>query len=196
VSNARPHGRRHRGTYESLRRWFRFRLLIPVFRSPHSPQYTALGVANGVFWGLTPTIGLQTVEILSTWFVARTLFRRDSSVVQALIWVWVNNPLTMIPMYYVFYLTGVWMMGDATLAKDYAPFVDLWTNIAEGNWFARLVALTWDVGIATLVGCIPYAFVGSAISYRWALAVVRARKRRVASHARLAHERSVDETAR
>jgi len=183
VSLPRRQGRRQRGTYESLRRWLRFKLLIPVFRSSHAPEYTALGVASGVFWGLTPTVGLQTVEILSTWFVARKMFRRDSSLLQAFVWVWVNNPLTMIPMYYVFYLTGLWLMGDAALAKGYAPFVDVWTSNDEAGWLVRMIALTRDVGVATVIGCIPYAALGGALSYRWALGVVRRRQQRVRRHA-------------
>ena len=63
--------RRPRGWWASMRRMVRYRLVIPVFRSAQSPEFTARGVANGVFWGLTPTVGLQTLEILGTWFVAR-----------------------------------------------------------------------------------------------------------------------------
>ena len=100
-------GRRRRTQWRALLRGLRYRLVIPVFRSTHSAEYTARGVANGVFWGLTPTVGLQTLEITAVWFVGKTLFERNSSLLQAYIWVWVNNPLTMVPMYYAFYVTGL-----------------------------------------------------------------------------------------
>ena len=61
---------------QSLLRGLRYRLVIPVFRSPHSPEYTARGVANGVFWGLTPTVGLQTIEIVATWLIAQRVRAR------------------------------------------------------------------------------------------------------------------------
>jgi uncharacterized protein (DUF2062 family) len=162
-----------------VRRWLRYRLIIPVFRSRHSPEYTARGVANGVFWGLTPTVGLQTFEIVATWFLARKALRADSSLVQALIWVWVNNPLTMVPMYFTFYLTGLWLTGQTGLG--YESFASLVNG--EGPWSDRVVTMAAAVGVPTLIGCVPFAVVGGALSYRWALAVVRRRRLRIHAQA-------------
>ena len=161
-----------------MRRLVRYRLVIPVFRSVHGPEYTARGVANGVFWGLTPTVGLQTLEILSTWSIAR-LLGRDSSLLQAMIWVWVNNPVTMIPMYYAFYLTGLWMVGQGGSGPGYAAFVDLFTANAQLSWWARLIGIIRAIGVPIFVGCVPYALIGALVSYRWAADVVRRRRMRV-----------------
>jgi uncharacterized protein len=163
----------------ALRRALRYRLLIPVFRSPHGPEYTARGVANGVFWALTPSVGLQTFQILGTWVIARRLFGKDSSILQALIWVWVNNPFTMIPMYYAFYLTGLWLMGDVGLARGYDRFIDLWEETGGSGWIARMTGLAQAIGLPLVIGCIPYASLGGALSYRWALRVVRRRQQRI-----------------
>ena len=160
-------------------RWLRYRLLIPVFRSRQSAEYTAGGVANGVFWGLTPSVGLQSLAIVATWFVARKAFGRDSSLVQAFIWVWVNNPLTMIPLYYTFYVTGLWLLGDARLAGGYATFADLWDGTGDANWFARVRDIAAAVGIPMVLGAMPYAVVGAGVSYRWTVSVLQRR------HARL-----------
>ena len=146
-----------------------------MFRSRHSPEYTARGVANGVFWGLTPTVGLQTFEILATWFIARKVFRADSSLLQAMIWVWVNNPVTMVPMYFAFYLTGLWLTGEAGL--DYDSFASLLNG--DGSWLERVATMAATVGIPTLIGCLPFAALGGALSYRWATAVVRRRRSRI-----------------
>ena len=164
---------------DRLRRWIRFRLIVPVFRSPHSAAHTARGVANGVFWGLTPTIGLQTFAILATWYVARKVFRRESSLVQALVWVWINNPLTMLPMFYGFYLTGLWLMGASDRARGYEAFGDLF-GAAEAGWFTGVIATAGSVGVPLLIGCVPYAAAGAALSYRWALALVTRRRQRLA----------------
>lgn len=158
-----------------MKRWIRFRLIIPLFRSTHSPEFTARGVANGVFWGLTPTVGLQTMEIAATWFVARKVLRADSSLVQALIWVWVNNPVTMVPMYYVFYLTGLWLTGRGGLATGYGSFVEVWTR-GDMGWLARMTTAAAAVAVPTLVGCLPYAMLGSIVSYHWAARLVRRRR--------------------
>jgi uncharacterized protein (DUF2062 family) len=152
---------------EQARRWIRYRLIVPVFRSPHTPAHTARGVANGLFWGLTPTIGLQTMEILATWIVLKRVLRKDSSLVQAMVWVWINNPFTMVPMYYAFYVTGLWMTGNAAVTVEYESFTV--TGLSVGN-----------VGVPLLVGCVPFATVGAAVGYFWALRVAGRRRLRLA----------------
>lgn len=170
---------------ESVLRALRYRLVVPVFRSPHSAEHTARGVANGVFWGLTPSVGLQTLEILATWLVAHKVFGKESSLLQAFIWVWVNNPLTMVPLYYVFYVTGLWLRGESGLATGYDTFVALWENSTAGGWLDGILAIARSIGMPTVIGSIPYAVIGSGLSYRWALKVVHRRKARL--HARAAH---------
>jgi uncharacterized protein (DUF2062 family) len=121
-----------------------------------------------VFWGLTPTIGLQTVEIVVTWFVLRRMLGRDSSLVQAMVWVWVNNPLTVPPMYYAFYVTGRWLTGAQGMAVDFDSF--------------RVSGVSFtNVGIPLLIGCLPYAVAGALLSYSWALSLVRRRRARLAA---------------
>jgi uncharacterized protein (DUF2062 family) len=172
--------RRTRSRIERLQRLIRYRLIIPVFRSPHPPEYTARGVANGVFWGVTPFMGLQTLFMLLTWAVLKRLFARDSSIVQALIWAWVNNPITMVPMYYVFYVCGLWLMGTSASLGGYDTFVALWDDSAHApNLFARITLLARQIGLALTIGCIPFAIVLSWIAYSWALMAVRARRRRI-----------------
>lgn len=164
---------------DRIRRLVRYRLVIPVFRSPHDPEYTARGVANGVLWALTPFIGFQTIAILSTWLVARRVFGRDSSVVQALIWAWVNNPITMLPMYYLFYVTGLWLTGTAGSFGGYAQFASLWETSAEATFIDRLAMLARAIGVPITVGCIPYALLSSWLAYRWALGALRRRRSRL-----------------
>jgi uncharacterized protein (DUF2062 family) len=164
-------------------------LIVPVFRSPHTAAYTARGVANGVFWGFTPTIGLQTFEILGTWLIAKKVFGRDSSLVQAMVWVWVNNPLTVAPMYYAFYLTGLWMLGQTESAAGYDAFGNLLSDDGTG-WYVRLSRIAESMGLPLLIGCVPYAAGGAAVSYYWSRSIVSRRK------ARLARRRAEYETFR
>jgi uncharacterized protein len=182
VATRRAPGRQ-RGRAAAIARWIRYRLIIPVFRSQHAAEYTARGVANGVFWGLTPTLGLQTTEILVTWFVARRLFRKDSSLVQALIWVWVNNPVTMVPMFYVFYVTGLLLSGDSSSPTGYATFVALWDSTAQSGWLGRVRTVATTIGWPMLLGSLPYAVLGSLVSYHWAVRVLRRRRARLRERA-------------
>ena len=156
----------------------RYRFLIPLFRSHHPPEFTARGVANGVFWGLTPTVGLQTAEIVVTWAAGAKVFRRESSLVQAMVWVWINNPVTMIPMYYAWYITGLALLGQHGLATDYEAFLSMWTR-ADVGWLERMTTTAAAVALPTIVGCIPYAVIGTVASYYWALTVVRRRRIKV-----------------
>jgi uncharacterized protein len=172
--------RRPRSRIARLQRFARYKFLIPVYRSPHPPEYTARGVAIGVFWGVTPFMGLQTVLMIGTWQVLRRVFHKDASLLQALIWAWVNNPVTMIPMYYVFYLTGLWLTHTPGSIGGYGAFVALWDQgQQEPTFFARVLLIAERIGVALTVGSLPFAFLGSWIGYRWALHITRARKRRL-----------------
>jgi uncharacterized protein (DUF2062 family) len=165
-------------------RFLRLRLLIPMVRSPHPPEYTARGVAIGVFWGVTPFLGLQTLFMLATWQAMKHLLRKDASIVQALVWAWINNPLTMIPMYYAFYLTGLRLMGHAVPFGGYEAFAALWAESARAPTMldgAELIAR--EVGLPLVAGSAPFALVGSWVAYVWALRVVRRRRRRLEKHA-------------
>jgi hypothetical protein len=163
-----------------MRRIIRFRLLIPIFRSPHPPEYTARGVAIGVFWGVTPFLGMQTLLMIATWQVMKRVFHRDASLIQALAWAWINNPITMIPMYYGFYVTGLWLVGAAAPFGGYDAFAALWAaSNGQPTLVARIELLAGQIGTALLVGCVPYALVGSWAGYQWALRIVRARRHRI-----------------
>lgn len=172
----RSRRRRIRGRWEEARRALRYRLVIPIFRSPHPPEVTARGVANGVFWALTPSVGLQSVAITGTWLGAR-LAGRDSSLLQAFIWAWLNNPVTMIPLYYAFYVTGLWMLGDAG-AGGYGAFAAMWDTSAHEPWRTRVGSLLGTVGWPMLIGCVPYATVAAAVAYAWTLRIVNRRRTR------------------
>ncbi|HXG86971.1 MAG TPA: DUF2062 domain-containing protein [Vicinamibacterales bacterium] len=203
MSLTRPRARRKHGIWTTGRRFFRYRLVIPVFRTPHAAEHTARGVANSVFWGLTPSVGLQTGEILLTWLIGRKVFRKESSLLQAFVWVWINNPVTMIPMYslwwlrlplrlsrvhlYVFYLTGLWLLGDLGLARGYDAFVGLWDGDANDGWLSRLGNVARAVGVPTIIGCVPYATIGSGVSYRWTVRVIRRRRQQVRERQTLRH---------
>ncbi len=167
------------GGLGALRRTLRYRLVIPVMRSAHTPEYTARGVAIGVLWGLTPLLGLQTLLMAASCQISKRVFHKDASLVQAFIWSFVNNPATILPMYYAFYVTGLWLSGSSR-SFGYAGFVDLWERAAaEPTFVARVSMLAEQSGLALLIGCIPYALVASALAYRWALAIARARQQRV-----------------
>ncbi len=65
----------------------------------------ARGVAVGLFIGLTPTVGVQTLLMLGAAVMLRANFPA------AFIASWINNPFTFAPIYLGFYQLGDWVLG-------------------------------------------------------------------------------------
>jgi uncharacterized protein (DUF2062 family) len=82
------------------------------------PRELSLGVAIGVFVGITPTIPLHTVLA-----VALAVSLRGSKLAAAL-GVWVANPLTIPIFYYGSYRLGTFVLGmsELTLPTTYSVF--------------------------------------------------------------------------
>jgi uncharacterized protein (DUF2062 family) len=159
----------------SLARLVRYRLVIPMLRSRQPPEHTARGIGAGVFWAFTPTLGIQTVAVIGTWSFLRRFCRWDSSLVQTLAWTWINNPLTMVPIYYLAFVTGRWMLGAGT-GGGYEAFAALFSAAsAAESWTARTAEAARLLGWPTLVGCLPWATGFGWLAYRWSLGLLRQR---------------------
>lgn len=188
TAGLRPHRRRN-GLVRFVR-WLRYRFVIPVKRSRHPPQYTARGVAVGLFWAMTPTVGIQMMFVLAHWLAVQRFARRwDFNVIHAMAWTWVTNFATVLPSYYLFYVTGQILLGRWDDLTGYEGFVKLWDAGTEGETTtdylpgaASTPGIYFDVivagwGLAMLVGCPPYAVAAAWIGYVWSLKLVRARRR-------------------
>jgi uncharacterized protein (DUF2062 family) len=173
-------GRPARDVRERAQRLLRYRLVVPMLRSRQDIDVTARGVGLGVFWAFTPTLGVQTVAILATWTVLRKAFRWDSSLLQTLAWTWLNNPLTIIPIYYLCFVTGHLLLGHWQTMPGYHAFAALWTSMSSGaTWMERTTAAAAFLGWPTLIGCLPYCIPGGLLAHRWALRVLQRRATRV-----------------
>lgn len=179
-------GKRARGALEQLKRVSKHKLVIPLKRSPHSPEYSARGVAIGMFWALTPLVGIQMYLCFMTWLAFRGFKNLRHSLVISCAWTWVSNVFTMLPMYYGFYVTGQVMMGNWDDISGYGTFHKAWHQaFAHGNsfWdaFLELVSLmARDLGIAMAIGCLPYAIIGAWVSYHLSLKYIHRRRRKQA----------------
>ncbi len=170
--------------WRRLRRLVHYRLVIPVKRSRHPPEYTARGVGLGLFWAFTPLVGVQMYLVLMTWLAVRRLPRFDFSLLVGCAWTWVTNVFTMWPVYYVFYVTGKFLLGDWRGELGYKYVVgQLQAAFATGDdvlssLIATLKALIKDEGVPMAIGSIPYALIFGWLGYRWSLAYLRERQRR------------------
>ena len=114
--------------------------------------------------GLHSTLGIQTVAIIATWTLARRLFRWDSSLVQTLAWTSNYNPLTIVPIYYLCFVTGHLLLGHWGRVPGYQAFLDVWTSTSAGaTWTDRTLAAAAFLGWPTLLGCLPYCVPGGLL---------------------------------
>ena len=193
VSTAEAPRDRRRSGWVRFGRWLRYRFVVPVKRSRHPPQYTARGVAVGLFWAMTPTVGIQMMFVLANWLLVRRLAPRwDFNVIHAMAWTWVTNFATVLPSYYLFYVTGQLVLGRWDDLTGYEGFIKLWDAGTAGDRTTEYLPgavsapdVYYDVivagwGLAMLVGCPPYAIVAAWIGYVWSLKLVVARNRLIA----------------
>lgn len=185
----KPNGSNGRSWWDRLCRNFRYRLVVPIKRSVHPPEHTARGVAVGLAWGLTPTVGVQMIFVFVCWVISRRLLKWDFSLILAMAWTWSTNVLTLIPCYYLFYMTGQIMLGRFDDLSGYGEFLKIWDKntvddaslgFFEALW-ANMVLVFEGWGLPLLIGCLPWSALGAWAGYVWSLRFLkryRARKER------------------
>lgn len=120
----------HRPTFKQ-----RWRALYQKFKSLQGdPHYVAMGVAIGVFVGLTPTIPLHTAIALGLAFLLK------ASKPAAAIAVWISNPVTIPFFYYASFKLGTLILGHDLPLHGHQPTV------------YQLLRMGWDVTIVSIVG--------------------------------------------
>lgn len=121
---------------------------LRLLREPESAHRMALGLAIGVFWGLTPTIPVQTVLALGLAFFLR------ANKLGAVVGVWVTNPFTVPFLYPAFYYTGHFLLPF--LANGGPPrAMDL----------SSLIQASRGVVIATMAGGLLWGLVFAPLTY-------------------------------
>jgi len=182
-----------------LARLIRHRLVIPIVRSRHPPEYTARGVMVGLAVALTPTVGIQMPVVFLVWLLMHR-FRRawDFNLLVALAWTWLTNVFTAPPIYYMFLVTGRLMLGRWDRIRDYDTFsARLGSTLnAEVGWFETLWVYMHDLfekfGAPMFVGALPWALLGSWLGYRWTLGLIRRMRERRARRNQAAAPQQVD----
>jgi uncharacterized protein (DUF2062 family) len=192
--------RKPAGFWHRLTRAVRFRLIVPMMRSQHSPEHTARGVMMGLICACIPSPVGQMGLAFAAWILARRLFKWDFSLIQGLAWTWATNVFTAVPCYYTFFLTGQILLGRWDDLSGYDSFAAAFSNVVYGEAgfldglydLAKVAVLDW--GLAMYVGAVPWAAFLGWLGYRLGLRFViayraaRARRwaRRAAYHAELA----------
>lgn len=169
---------------QRLSRLLHFKLIVPLKRSPHPPEFTARAVMVGLFWAFTPLVGIQMYMVLMTWLVARKFPRLEFSLLIAVAWTWVTNVFTMWPAYYLFYITGKVLTGRIHEARGYDHFVGKWMEVLASHegfvatLYASVALIVHDQGVTITIGCLPWALLSAWLGYRWTLGYIHRRRRR------------------
>ncbi|MBL4825296.1 MAG: DUF2062 domain-containing protein [SAR324 cluster bacterium] len=168
------------------------KLINPVLRSTAPVSEVSLGVAVGVFLGLTPTVGVQMYLVAIVWSIYRYIFSRHFNLPVGVALVWISNPLTMVPLYYLFLLTGYWLL-ETQNGLSYELFREYLSHISstEGTWEmivpgARFLLI--DLGWPMIIGSLVYAFPGFIISYFMTNKIVTSHRKSMASLAEMSYE--------
>ena len=144
-----------------------------VLHADDTPHRLALGIALGLFIAWTPTIGVQMVLVL----LAASVFKANRIV--GLPIVWISNPLTAVPIYYVNYALGrflIGLFGDRPMQSyeqvenAFSQLYNNWGRFYEAQFWKMLGGALVDISLEIWVGSVIIGLVlgliGYVVSYR------------------------------
>lgn len=152
---------------------------LKFLRLQGDPHSLALGVAIGLFVGITPTIPLHTALIIVLAWVLR------GNILAALIAATaISNPLTWLPQYYFSWRLGSWLLPGRLSWERIQGLLGLFASDAG---FSQNLALLGQLGLEAvavmLVGgtllAIPFTCAGYLLSFKFFRAL---RKKRAEKH--------------
>lgn len=153
-----------------------YRKVVQPFLQTHDPvSEMAMGAAIGIFFGLTPTVGVQMYMVTGLWLLFRFFRRLRFNIVVGMAMVWISNPVTMLPMYYLWYVTGIRIeevFGLGGRMLEYSAFgarMEHFSTQGDQSWLDWLLStstvLLVDMGWPMMVGSMVYAVPGFLITY-------------------------------
>ncbi len=152
---------------------------LRFLRLQGDPHSLALGVAIGLFVGVTPTIPLHTaLIILFVWLLKGNFF---SALIAATA---ISNPLTWLPQYYFCWRLGDWLLPGNLSWERIQALLNL---LASDTNIKDTLASIWQMGLdavaVMLVGgvllAIPFTCAGYILAFKFFRAL---RKKRQEKH--------------
>lgn len=162
---------RHAGLLSRMKRIARYRLHIPMIRNRQPVHIVARGVMVGMIWAMTPFFGIHMALVLGTWLVSRRLFNWDFSLVNGLAWTWVTNVFTILPAFYLFYVTGQILLGQFSDPLGYDMFKSVFQMAEQkaandpGSAGLHLGNLWRTFGLPLFLGSAIWAAISGWLAY-------------------------------
>jgi uncharacterized protein (DUF2062 family) len=168
---------------QRLMQTVREHLVDPFLKTHDRLHRVAWGAAIGTFVGLTPTVGIQMYLVTATWLLARYGLRMRFNLPIALAMVWTSNPVTMLPMYYVFLMTGDWLLGSLgyhVIEMSFTAFrqgVEAYGAGQQLDWLHWLLyagqVIVIEFGWPMVLGSLCYAVPFAVASYPFTVFTLR-----------------------
>jgi uncharacterized protein len=141
---------------------FRSTFVTPFVSSKHPPWFDARGIAAGLAIGFGMPIGSQMVTL----GLLRLIIRFN--VVFAFAFTWVNNPITLIPMYYGYYCLGSVLLGKSVV-MDANSFQHLINPVIHAGYFWEamhaFLLIGWDTILRWSVAAAVLAATSGIVGY-------------------------------
>lgn len=125
------------------------RWIYELARQKDPPPRIALGMALGIFIGLLPIMGIQ-MAVVSVFAIPLR-----ANLKAAIAGVWISNPVTVVPLYYVNYRFGLLFTPGRGLDKEEFGRIIAdagWDWSAIGESIGRLLSMGADVLVPLWVG--------------------------------------------
>jgi len=95
-----------------IKRQFYKNMVQPIIKAKPTRNEFRIGVALGLFVGLTPTVGVQMYVCLFFWLLFKKIKKDwNFNLPTSIAMVWVTNPFTVVPIYYIFFRIGIWFQS-------------------------------------------------------------------------------------
>ncbi len=160
-----------------MSRGFLRRMTERILQINDTPESIALGAAVGMFIAWTPTVGIQMIIMI----IVGTVIRANRLAGVAM--VYISNPFTLVPIYWVDYLVGCFVLGmeHITWAQFEATCAQFMTNYESlGLWTAvvTFVKEYQQIAVAMAVGGVIIGIVWAIPTYPITLRAVRLHQKR------------------
>jgi uncharacterized protein (DUF2062 family) len=172
---------------------FYSRFIQPLVSSRNPPWFDARGVAVGLAIGFGVPVGIQMIVL----GLLRLIFRFNAVI--AFAFTWVNNPLTLIPMYYAYYCLGSLLLGRPSV-MGLEAFRDLLRPLLTTSYFwealRSYISLGEEIITRWSVTAVLVSMVSATVGYVAAYRVQRDRCIRRAERIGLTYENLLKDLGR
>lgn len=145
---------------DSLRWWSPRALLRRILMLHDSPHSIALGTAIGMGIGMTPTVGLQLIMVTILAALTYKLFYFNRAA--ALLTVYISNPLTVVPIYYVLFRVGNLFVPGEVTREELAAVL---RYDGFDGWWQAVTRLAAEIGGPLLAGTVIVAPICGLVTY-------------------------------